>query len=52
MSHARSLGPASGVAAALPVTGVDTMLLVLIGAALLIAGVLLVRAGHRRRVQG
>jgi len=52
MSQPRALGPAAGVAAALPVTGGNTVLLVMVGMAVLVAGLLLFRAGRAHRVQG
>jgi len=48
MSQPRSLGPAAGAAATLPVTGADTTMMVLAGLAILIVGLLLVRAARVR----
>ena len=48
MSQSKSLGPAPGVAATLPVTGADTTMMVLAGVAILILGLLLVRAARVR----
>ena len=52
MSQPRGLSPATAVAAALPVTGGNTVLMVLAGVAVLVVGLLLFRAGRPRRVQG
>ena len=48
MSQSRSLGPAVGAAAALPVTGANTTMMVLAGVVILLAGVVLVRAARLR----
>jgi LPXTG-motif cell wall-anchored protein len=48
MSQSRSLGPAAGAAATLPVTGTNTAMMVIAGVALLIVGLLLVRAARVR----
>ena len=49
MSQSKSLGPAVGATAALPVTGVNTMAMVVAGLVVLIVGVLLMRAARVRR---
>jgi hypothetical protein len=51
MSQSRSLGPAAGAAAILPVTGANTsmmMMMVVAGVAILIVGLLLIRAARVR----
>jgi LPXTG-motif cell wall-anchored protein len=48
MSQSRSLGPAVGAAAALPVTGAGTTMMVLAGMAVLVLGLLMVRAARVR----
>jgi LPXTG-motif cell wall-anchored protein len=52
MSQSKSLGPAAGAAAALPVTGANTVTMVLVGVAVLVAGLLLVRAAWVRPGRG
>jgi LPXTG-motif cell wall-anchored protein len=50
MSQSRSLGPAAGAAAILPVTGANTPMLMMVvaGLAILIVGLLLIRAARVR----
>jgi LPXTG-motif cell wall-anchored protein len=48
MSQSRTLGPAAGAAAILPVTGANTAMMVVAGVAILIVGLLLVRAARVR----
>ena len=51
MSNSKSLGPSVGLAAALPVTGANTLGLVLAGLAVLVVGLLLMRATRVRKVR-
>ena len=49
MSNHKPLGPAAAVTATLPVTGASTVLTVMMGVAVLVVGLLLVRAARPRR---
>lgn len=49
MSQSKALGPAAGVAATLPVTGFNTVAMVVVGLVILVAGMLLMRATRTRR---
>lgn len=51
MSQSKSLGPAAGAAATLPVTGSNTALMVAAGVALVVVGLLLMRAARVRRAR-
>jgi LPXTG-motif cell wall-anchored protein len=51
MSQGKSLGPTAGAAAALPVTGANTVMMVLAGLAVVVFGLLLMRAARVRRVR-
>ncbi|HYN93392.1 MAG TPA: LPXTG cell wall anchor domain-containing protein [Pilimelia sp.] len=48
MSHSKTLGPSVAVAAALPVTGSNTILMFVVGVGVLVTGLLLMRLARVR----